>query len=154
MKNSVRFADEKDFDFIYESLKDDLKEQGVLHRFRYSEEEFRVLVFGNQPVSKFLILQMNDEEIGFAHYSIDYRNFTVNYLPTLYLTDLYVKPSHRKMGGGTALFNQLKEIAAKEQCGRIEWLVLASNKEALGFYEISLKGRIISHDLHYMRLEL
>ena len=154
MKKTIRLANEQDFNFIYDAVREDLNEQGVLHRFKYSQEEFREVIFGRLSVAKFLILSIDGQSIGFANYNIDHRNFTANYLSTLYLNDLYVVPSHRKIGGGTLLFNTLKDIAKREHCGCIEWLVLAKNKPSLDFYQKSLKGKIISDQLHYMRLEL
>jgi len=154
MQKEVRFATLKDFDFIYNALLSDLEEQGVLHRFKYSKEEFKNSIFGEKPLATFLILIMDGQPAGFANYSIDYRNFTANALANLYLNDLFVIKSHRRMRGATLLVDKLKEIAKQERCGRIEGVVLAENTEALEFYEKFLKGLIISDKLHYMRLEL
>lgn len=154
MKKEVRFAFIEDFDFIYDALREDLEEQGVLHRFKYSKEAFKDVVFGAKPLATFLILSINGQPAGFANYSIDYRNFTANSLANLYINDLFVKKPCRRMGGATLLLNKLKEIGRQEQCGRIEFVVLAENIGAIEFYEKSLKSKIISDKLHYMRLEL
>ncbi|VEH12952.1 hypothetical protein [Legionella jordanis] len=37
----MRFAIEENVDFIYETLSEDLREQGVLHRFKYSKPDFK-----------------------------------------------------------------------------------------------------------------
>lgn len=154
MKKEIRPAAEDDLEFVYSALKKDLQEQGVLHRFKYTKEELRGALFGKSPLANFLILLINDEPAGFANYSIDHRNFTVNQLPTLYLTDLYIEPSCRRMRGGALLFDSLKAIAKRSKCGQIEWLVLKKNKGALNFYKTFLGGKIMSEALHYMRLEL
>jgi ribosomal protein S18 acetylase RimI-like enzyme len=154
MKNEVRTATIHDFDFIYDSLREDLDEQGVLHRFKYSKEEFKNAIFSTKPLATFLILLIDNQFAGFANFSIDHRNFTVNSLPNLYINDLFVKKPYRRMRGATLLTDKLKEIAKQEQCGRIEFFVLAENTEALEFYAKSLKSKIISDRLHYMRLEL
>lgn len=154
MKKEVQVANVENFDFIYDSLREDLEEQGVLNRFRYTKEEFKELIFGIKPIATFLILFIDKQPVGFANYSIDYRNFTANFLPNLYLNDLYVQKSFRRMGGATLLLNELKEIARQEQCGRIELIVLADNKNAIELYEKKFKSEIISNKLHYMRLEL
>lgn len=154
MQKKVRFATIDDFDFIYNSLREDLEEQGVLHRFKYSKEEFKEAIFGKSPLAIFLILLIDNQHAGFANYSIDYRNFTANTLANLYVNDLFVKKSYRRIGGGTLLADKLKEIAKQERCGRIEGVVLAENTEALEFYEVFLNAKIISDKLHYMRLEL
>lgn len=154
MKSEVRFAIVNDLDFIYDTLRDDLEEQGVLHRFKYSKEYFKDLIFGEKPLATFLILLVNGQPAGFANYSIDFRNFTANSLANLYINDLFVKKPYRRMRGGALLLNKLKEIAKQERCGRIEFFVLADNLGALKFYENFLKSKIISDKLHYMRLEL
>lgn len=99
MQKKVRFATIEDFDFIDDALREDLEEQGVLHRFRYSKENFKNAIFGEKPLATFLILLMNDQPAGFANYSIDHRNFTANSLANLYLNDLFVKKQYRRMGG-------------------------------------------------------
>lgn len=154
MQKEVRFATVEDLDFIYDTLREDLEEQGVIHRFKYSKLDFKKVVFGEKPVATFLILLMDGQRVGFTNYSIDYRNFTANSLANLYINDIFVKRSYRRMRGAALLMEKLKEIAGHERCGRIEFIVLADNTNALYFYENFLKSKIISNDLHYMRLEL
>ena len=154
MQKKVRFATSQDFEFIYDALREDLEEQDVLHRFKYSKDAFRNAIFGKKPLATFLILLIDDQPAGFANYSIDHRNFTANSLANLYINDLFVKKPYRRMRGATLMIDKLKEIARHEGCGRIEGVVLETNKEALEFYEKFLKSKIISDKLHYMRLEL
>lgn len=154
MQKKVRFATIEDLDFIYDTLREDLDEQGVLHRFKYSKEDFKNAVFGEKPLATFLILLMDGQPAGFTNYSIDYRNFTANSLANIYINDLFVKKPFRRMRGAALLLDKIKEIARQERCGRIEFVVLAENTEALEFYEKFLKSKIISDRLHYMRLEL
>ena len=154
MQKEVRFASVEDFDLIYDALREDLEEQGVLHRFKYSKLEFKDLIFGKKPRATFLIVWIDGQFVGFANYSIDYRNCTANLLANLYINDLFVKKPYRRMRGAALLLEKLKEIARQEGCGRIEFIVLAENTGALEFYEKFLKSKIISDTLHYMRLEL
>ena len=154
MLKYVRFASIEDFEFIYDSIRADLQEQGVIHRFKYTKEEFKNCIFSEKPLAIFLILLIDKTPAGFANYSIDHRNFTANKLSNLYVNDLFVLKAFRRMSGATLLMDRLKEIARQEKCGRIEGFVLAENAVALQFYEKSLKSTIISHGLHYMRLEL
>ena len=154
MRKQVRFATVQDFDFIYDSMCEDLKEQGVLHRFKYSKEDFKNVIFGEKPAATFLILLIDDKPAGIANFSIDHRNFTANSLSNLYINDIYVKKAYRRMRGAALLMDKLKEIAQQERCGCLEWIVLAENSQALNFYEKFIKGKIISDKLHYMRLEL
>jgi ribosomal protein S18 acetylase RimI-like enzyme len=154
MQIEVCFATIEYVDFIYSSLCDDLEEQGVFHRFKYSKEAFKEAVFGDNPVGNFLILLMDNQPTGFANYTIDHRNFTVNCLANLYINDLFIHKSYRRMKGATVLTNKLKEIAKQENCGRIEFFVLPENTAAQAFYQKVLPSEIISSKLHYMRFEL
>ena len=154
MQKEIRFATIKDFDFIYDSLKENLEEQEVLHRFNYSKEAFKEAIFGTKPLGIFLILLMDGKPVGFANYATDHRNFTANTLGNLYINDLFVKKSYRRMKGATLLINKLKEIAQHENCGRIEFFILAENLAAQAFYDKVLKSELISDKLHYMRFEL
>jgi len=154
MQKNVRPASIDDFDFIYDAIREDLQEQGVIHRFTYTKEEFKNCIFGEQPLAIFLILLIDETPAGFANYSIDYRNFTANKLANLYVNDLFVLKSYRRMRGAALLIDTLKEIAKNEGCGRMEWVVLAENTVALAFYEKFLKSTIISDGLHHMRLEI
>ncbi|USQ13392.1 hypothetical protein J2N86_11960 [Legionella lytica] len=53
MQKFVRTATVEDLDFIYSSLQEDLNEQGVLHRFSYSKEDFRKAIFCDNPLAFF-----------------------------------------------------------------------------------------------------
>jgi ribosomal protein S18 acetylase RimI-like enzyme len=47
---------------------------------------------------------------------------------------VYVSPEFRRLGIGKALIKAVAKIAAERQCGRLEWLALDWNKNALDFY--------------------
>ncbi|KTC66764.1 N-acetyltransferase ats1 [Legionella birminghamensis] len=152
---NVRPANSKDIDFIYSSLKEDLEEQGVLHRFNYSKESFKSMIFCEQPIAYFLILIIEGEPAGFVNYAIDNRNFTVNNpSKNLYINDLFVRKEYRRKKGATLLMEEIKKIAVVEGCGRIEGFVLANNSISLSFYRDYLKAEIISEDLHCMRIRV
>jgi GNAT superfamily N-acetyltransferase len=72
------------------------------------------------------------EVVGFALW---FRNFST-WLGRhgLYLEDLYVRPSHRGHGYGTALLSALARIAVERGYGRFEWWVLDWNAPAIDFY--------------------
>lgn len=54
--------------------------------------------------------------------------------PGLWLEDLFVEPSQRGLGIGTALLAQLARICAERDWTRLEWAVLDWNTPALEFY--------------------
>jgi ribosomal protein S18 acetylase RimI-like enzyme len=71
--------------------------------------------------------------VGIALYFFNYSTW---YSPLgLYLEDLYVAPEWRGRGVGRALMRELARIAAREGCGRMQWMVLETNEAGIGFYE-------------------
>lgn len=70
--------------------------------------------------------------LGYAFYFFTYSTFEAK--PTLYLEDLFVLPEQRRRGVGAALLRTLARIAKRENCGRMEWMVLDWNVKAMRFY--------------------
>jgi GNAT superfamily N-acetyltransferase len=62
--------------------------------------------------------------------------------PTLFLEDVFVRPSFRGKGIGKALLLRLAKVAVEEGCGRFEWQVLDWNTPAVEFYQ-SLGARLM-----------
>jgi diamine N-acetyltransferase len=72
------------------------------------------------------------EIIGYTSYSIIYYSWVGK---SLYLDDLYVRPSFRGKGIGKKLMNKVFEIAKKEKCNRVRWQVSKWNSKAIEFYK-------------------
>lgn len=79
-----------------------------------------------------LMAEVDGRAVGYAIYLFTYSSFLAR--PTLYLEDLFVLPEHRRGGIGTLFFEALRRAARREQCGRMEWVVLDWNEPALRFY--------------------
>lgn len=71
--------------------------------------------------------------VGIAVWFLNYSTWTGK--PGIYLEDLYVDESTRKMGAGRALFRALACEAQARGCARIDWAVLDWNTPAMDFYE-------------------
>ncbi|HNB80684.1 MAG TPA: GNAT family N-acetyltransferase [Chitinophagaceae bacterium] len=80
-----------------------------------------------------LIASEGQENIGFALYFYNFSTFAGR--KGLYLEDLFIKPAFRGIGYGKALLLELKSIAQKEECARMEWAVLNWNTPAIDFYK-------------------
>lgn len=70
--------------------------------------------------------------VGYAITFFTYSSFLAR--PTLYIEDIFILPERRRDGVGTALFTALMDEARRQQCGRIEWVVLDWNTSAQQFY--------------------
>ncbi len=90
-------------------------------------------LFGDRPFIHALIAEWEGQVAGFALYFYNYSTFLTKL--GIYLEDLFVLPAYRRRGIATALLEELKRIAIAQNCGRLEWSVLAWNQSAIAFYE-------------------
>ena len=79
-----------------------------------------------------LIAEVDGEAIGYALHFFSYASFRGR--PKLYLEDLFVLPEHRRGGLGRRFFAELRRIARREGCARLEWCMLERNEAARRFY--------------------
>ena len=100
-----------------------------------TEEQLRTALFGEQP-AVFALMAEDDgtgTPVGFALYFLNFS--TWNGTHGIYLEDLFVRPSVRGGGHGTALLRELARIAVERGYGRVEWSVLNWNEPSIGFYK-------------------
>jgi GNAT superfamily N-acetyltransferase len=90
-------------------------------------------LFGRRPYAEVLIAEDDGGACGFALFFHNFSTFVGR--PGIYLEDLFVLPDRRSHGIGRALLKRLAEIAVERNCGRLEWVVLDWNTDAIGFYE-------------------
>lgn len=102
-------------------------------------EKMRQALFCENPVARCLLGWEVDEEtdthrpVAFALYFFNFSTFVAR--KGLYLEDLFVVPNARGKGYGKQMIQALGKIAAQEQCGRFEWVVLDWNTSAQEFYK-------------------
>ncbi|MDO9622966.1 MAG: GNAT family N-acetyltransferase [Pseudomonas sp.] len=90
-------------------------------------------LFGPRPFAEVLIGEVEGEAAGFALFFHNYSTFLGK--PGIHLEDLYVRPSARGTGLGSALLSKLASLVIERGCGRLEWSVLDWNEPAIGFYQ-------------------
>jgi GNAT superfamily N-acetyltransferase len=96
--------------------------------------------FGPNPKYRCVIAEWDNAPAGFVFFFYNYSTWRGQ--PGLYLEDLFVMPEMRGKGIGKALLKHLAEIAVRENCYGIRWMVLEWNDPALKFYE-SLGAEIL-----------
>src|SRR5215467_1773686 len=96
--------------------------------------------FGPIPKYRCLIAEWDGTPAGFAFFHYNYSTWRGQ--PGLYLEDLFVLPEMRGKGIGKALLQHLAQIALRENCYGIRWMVLEWNEPAIEFYE-SLGAEIL-----------
>lgn len=89
--------------------------------------------FGPEPKFRCVIAEWNKVPAGFAFFFYNYSTWRGQ--PGLYLEDLFVLPEMRDKGIGKALLRRLAQIALRENCYGIRWMVLEWNEPAIKFYE-------------------
>ena len=73
-----------------------------------------------------------DTVIGFALYYFSYSTWKGK---CLYLEDIYVQETHRKLGIGQVLFDMVVAVAKENKVARMDWQVLNWNNAAINFYK-------------------
>jgi ribosomal protein S18 acetylase RimI-like enzyme len=92
--------------------------------------------FSDKPLINVLLAfdkSSGNKPVGYAIYFFTYSSFRAK--PTLYLEDIYISADYRSKGIGQMYMDELKKIAEKKKCGRMEWVVLDWNVNAIKFYD-------------------
>jgi len=98
-----------------------------------TEPMLEAALFGARPAAEAVIAEnASGTALGFALFFQNFSTWTG--LPGMYLEDLYVTPSARGAGVGTALLRHLAGTAVDRGYGRFEWSVLDWNQPAIDLY--------------------
>ena len=89
--------------------------------------------FSKNPSFRILLAETKKEVIGYAFYFFTYSSFLAR--KTLYLEDIFISDKYRNKGVGKLIFERLIRLAEKSDCGRMEWVVLDWNINAIKFYD-------------------
>ena len=89
--------------------------------------------FGKRKRFDALLAFAGSKAAGYAIFFETYSSFLA--LPTLYLEDIFVLPEYRTHGVGGKLFRKCVAEAKLRGCGRMEWVVLDWNRNAIRFYD-------------------
>lgn len=129
---NIRIAERKDVPAIIDLVRSLATYEKAPQEVTISQEEFEEAGFGDQPVWKAFLAEVDGKVAGFALY---YIRFSTWKGCRLYLEDLFVKEEYRGLGLGKLLLNQIITEAKDKKLGGIIWQVLEWNKPAIAFYE-------------------
>jgi GNAT superfamily N-acetyltransferase len=107
-------------------------------------------LFGDPPAAYVLLAWEGAGLVGAACYSFLWP--AVRVTRSLFLKELYVAESHRRIGVGDLLMDGLSDIAKKHKCGRVEWMTDLGNRNAQEFY--AARGVEIDRTKLFYRISL
>jgi len=126
---NIRSADLKDLpaiiDLVIELAVFEKEPEAVTATLEQYEEAFKDCVFEG------LVAEKHGYIVGMAIYYITWSTWKGK---MLYLEDLYVKESHRKLGIGQKLFDAFLNEAVIKKAKLTKWQVLDWNDPAVSFY--------------------
>lgn len=130
---SIRNATIHDTGIILMFIRKLAEYERALEQVSATEEDLRRDGFGPSPKFRCVIAEWEGRPAGFALFFNNYSTWLGR--PGIYLEDLFVLPELRGKGIGLALLRHLAQIAVKEDCYGMRWVVLDWNEPALKFYE-------------------
>lgn len=93
-------------------------------------------IFNNNTATVLIAMDEENNNVGFSLYFYNFSTFQVK--PGLYIEDVYIDEDYRSLGYGTEFFNHYINMAKEKNCGRVEWICLDWNTDAIAFYEQKL----------------
>lgn len=97
-----------------------------------TENEMLEAGFGQHPIFECSVAELNNKIVGIA---ITYYKYSTWKGRCLFLEDIIVTESHRRMGIGDLLFKTVIAMAKEKKVRRLEWQVLEWNEPAINFYK-------------------
>lgn len=124
----IREATEDDFPEILGLIKELAEFEKAPEKVTNSVEQMKK----EKDLFRCFVAEAPSGEIaGMALYFIAYYTWVGK---SLYLDDIYVKTSFRRLRLGSALLNKIFEVARQEDCKRVRWQVLNWNSNAIELY--------------------
>ena len=133
MSLSIRPAEPGDEALVLSFIRALAEYESLLDKVVATEATVHAALFGPNPRLFCDIAEWNGQPAGFTVWFYNYSTFLARH--GLYIEDLFVKPEFRERGIGKALLVNLASRAVREDCGRLEWMVLDWNGLAIEFYE-------------------
>ena len=131
MGTEFRFATEADASLIIEFISGLAEYEKMTDEMIADEALISEWVFERKKAEVIFALE-DGKEVGFALFFHNFSTFLGR--AGIYLEDLFVMPSYRGRGHGTALIKELARIAVERGCGRLEWSCLDWNTPSIDFY--------------------
>ncbi|HPQ67924.1 MAG TPA: GNAT family N-acetyltransferase [bacterium] len=97
-----------------------------------TEETLAEHLFGERPLAEVIFAYLDETPVGFALFFSIYSTFQGRM--GLYIEDLFVDPTRRRLSIGTKMLACLARETVRRGGNRLEWSVLTWNENAIDFY--------------------
>jgi GNAT superfamily N-acetyltransferase len=135
-QGTIRRAEPGDVAEILAMVRELADYERAVHEATATQEQFEHALFGPDPKVFAHVVEHESPDGtrlgGFAMWFLNFSTWLGRH--GIYLEDLYVRPTLRGTGYGTALLAALAQECLDQGYGRLEWWVLDWNEPALGFY--------------------
>lgn len=129
MKITIKRGITQDFPFVFALMQEFAAFQKTPEKLTVTLEQ----LIAEQNFFKCLVAETDDKKIaGFASFFFAYYSWSGK---AIYLDDLYVSNFYRKQGIGKQLLNSIIDLAKREGCKNVRWLVSNWNLHAIEFYK-------------------
>lgn len=132
MSFEIRAAREEDIPDILALIRAIAEYEHMSDEVMATEASLKKAMFC-EKIAHCLLACEDNKPVGYALYFYNFSTFTG--CKGLYLEDLYLFPDARKKSYGKKLFCELRTIAVREECQRMEWCCLNWNTQSQDFYK-------------------
>jgi GNAT superfamily N-acetyltransferase len=132
MNTIVRFAKEEDIPFVHALIRELAAYEKAPLEVTNSVEDMLRDGFGAAPVYRCIVAETDGKVTGMAIYFIKYSTWKGK---GIYLDDIVVTESMRRLGIGKLLFDAVVEDAKLIGAKQLHWQVLDWNTPAIEFYK-------------------
>ena len=129
---TIRKAEAADLTQVYALIKELAIFEKAPEQPSISIEKFIQEGTAKNPRYYVLVAETENDIVGIALYYYGYSSWKGS---MLYLDDLIVKETHRKLGIGKLLMDEIINIAKEEKINLVKWQVLNWNENAINFYK-------------------
>ncbi|MEO1254144.1 MAG: GNAT family N-acetyltransferase [Bacteroidota bacterium] len=128
----VRKGKREDLPYVLDLIKELAEYEHALDKVQNTVKSMEQDGFGEHPVFGFIVAEDGNKVIGTSIYYYRYSTWQGK---RLYLEDLVITESRRRLGIGKLLFKETLKIAKQNKCTGMMWQVLDWNEPAINFYK-------------------
>ncbi|MEN9331288.1 MAG: hypothetical protein RLZZ94_378 [Bacteroidota bacterium] len=132
MNTTVRFAKEEDIPFVHALIQELAAYEKAPQEVTNTVEDMLRDGFGAQPVFRCQVAETDGKITGMAIYFVKYSTWKGK---GVYLDDIVVTESMRRLGIGKLLFDAVMKDAKAIGAKQLHWQVLDWNSPAIEFYK-------------------